>query len=150
MFRRIWICSSQRLAPLNLEADQCSPRLMGVRSPFLLWLALAMSSHAPQGVVQQTNQGFAYNGESNLDLEYAMGIVGKTQPVTLYQVGDLQMGMSSLPLFSCLHASHDFLLQARPLTTSSTLSTPPTAPLTEGMIPRLTAHIPIPMDTVSA
>jgi hypothetical protein len=86
-----------------------------------------MSTTFPStSLVQQTNQRFAYNGESNLDLVYAMGIVGKTQPIALYQVGDLQIGMSSLPFFSCMH----------------------TAPLTEGMTPRLTACILIPLDTV--
>lgn len=30
--------------------------------------------------------------ESNLDLMYLMGLVGKRQPVTLYQVGDLEQG----------------------------------------------------------
>jgi tripeptidyl-peptidase I len=44
------------------------------------------------GVVQNTQTGFGYNGESNLDLEYGMALVGPTQPVTLYQVGDLEMG----------------------------------------------------------
>ncbi|KAI0341890.1 subtilisin-like protein [Trametopsis cervina] len=32
--------------------------------------------------------------ESNLDLMYLMGLVGKRQPVTLYQVGDLEQGAS--------------------------------------------------------
>jgi tripeptidyl-peptidase-1 len=108
-----------------------------------------VSSHATQGVVQQTNKGFAYNGESNLDLEYGMGLVGKTQPVTLYQVGDLTMGMPSHLLF-LVHTSHGFLCQALPSTTSLTPSTPPTAPLTEGMTPLMMAGIRIQMDTVSA
>jgi hypothetical protein len=40
MSRGIWICSSNSLAPLKLETDQCLPRLMEVRSLFLscsLW-----------------------------------------------------------------------------------------------------------------
>ncbi|KAK3071726.1 hypothetical protein LTR53_008121 [Teratosphaeriaceae sp. CCFEE 6253] len=45
------------------------------------------------GVVQQTDTGFGYNGESDLDLEYAMTLV-YPQPVTLYQVGDLVEGAS--------------------------------------------------------
>lgn len=45
------------------------------------------------GVVQQTNMSFDYNGESDLDLEYAMTLV-YPQKVTLYQVGDLVEGAS--------------------------------------------------------
>lgn len=51
------------------------------------------------GVVQTTNQSFDLNGESNLDLQYAMALVDP-QPITLYQVGDLEEGMyfpSSIP-----------------------------------------------------
>ncbi len=44
-------------------------------------------------VVQTTTQGFGYNGESDLDLEYAMTLVNP-QPVTLYQAGDLVEGAS--------------------------------------------------------
>lgn len=45
------------------------------------------------GVVQQTNMSFGYNGESDLDLEYAMSLV-YPQNVVLYQVGDLVEGAS--------------------------------------------------------
>lgn len=45
------------------------------------------------GVDQQTMMGFIYNGESNLDLEYAMTLV-YPQKVTLYQVGDTVQGAS--------------------------------------------------------
>ncbi|KAF7800220.1 hypothetical protein EIP86_011467 [Pleurotus ostreatoroseus] len=38
------------------------------------------------------DQEFVLNGESDLDLQYSMALVGKTQPVTLYQVGDLVEG----------------------------------------------------------
>lgn len=44
-------------------------------------------------VIQTTEQGFEYNGESDLDLEYAMTLVNP-QPVTLYQAGDLVEGAS--------------------------------------------------------
>ena len=44
-------------------------------------------------VVQNIVESFAYNGESDLDLEYAMALVNP-QPVTLYQVGDLVEGAS--------------------------------------------------------
>jgi tripeptidyl-peptidase-1 len=42
-----------------------------------------------------TDQGFEFNGESNLDLQYAMALVTASQPVTLYQVGDLEIGAST-------------------------------------------------------
>ncbi len=45
------------------------------------------------GVDQTQAQGFRYNGESDLDLEYAMALVNP-QKVTLYQVGDLVEGAS--------------------------------------------------------
>ena len=45
------------------------------------------------GVDQTQAQGFQYNGESDLDLEYAMSLVNP-QKVTLYQVGDLVEGAS--------------------------------------------------------
>ena len=43
------------------------------------------------GVVQQQNQSFDYNEESDLDLEYAMALTDPT-PVTLLQTGDLVEG----------------------------------------------------------
>ena len=45
------------------------------------------------GVVQTTDRSFGYNGESDLDLEYAMTLVNP-QKVTLYQTGDLVEGAS--------------------------------------------------------
>jgi tripeptidyl-peptidase-1 len=45
------------------------------------------------GVVQTQQQSFGYNGESDLDLEYAMTLV-YPQQVTLYQVGDTVEGAS--------------------------------------------------------
>ena len=45
------------------------------------------------GVDQTTDQGFEYNGESDLDLEYAMTLVNPVK-VTLYQAGDLVEGAS--------------------------------------------------------
>lgn len=44
-------------------------------------------------VVQTEEEGFEFNGESDLDLEYAMTLVNP-QKVTLYQVGDLIEGAS--------------------------------------------------------
>ncbi|KAI0305653.1 subtilisin-like protein [Multifurca ochricompacta] len=43
------------------------------------------------GIVQTQNQSFDFNGESNLDLEYAMALTNPT-PVTLLQTGDLVQG----------------------------------------------------------
>ena len=60
---------------------------MEVRQP-------AFSAYIPdscKAVVQTTDQGFDYNGESNLDLEYAMALVNP-QAVTLLQTGDLVEG----------------------------------------------------------
>ncbi|KDQ15066.1 hypothetical protein BOTBODRAFT_301248 [Botryobasidium botryosum FD-172 SS1] len=45
------------------------------------------------GVVQNNQTGFDFSSESNLDLEYAIGLVHPA-PVTLYQVGDLVEGAS--------------------------------------------------------
>ena len=42
-------------------------------------------------VVQTTNQSFDFNGESDLDLEYAMGLTNP-QPITLLQTGDIVEG----------------------------------------------------------
>ncbi|KAH8112254.1 subtilisin-like protein [Phellopilus nigrolimitatus] len=43
------------------------------------------------GVAQTTNQSFDFNGESDLDLQYAMSLTNP-QPVTLLQTGDLVEG----------------------------------------------------------
>jgi len=43
--------------------------------------------------VLSTNVSFTNNGESDLDLEYAMNLVTSKQNVTLYQVGDLIEGL---------------------------------------------------------
>ena len=43
--------------------------------------------------VQTSQQSFGFNGESDLDLQYAMALVNP-QPVTLYQVGDIVEGAS--------------------------------------------------------
>jgi hypothetical protein len=44
-----------------------------------------------KGVAQTTNQSFGFNGESDLDLEYAMSLTNP-QPITLLQTGDLVEG----------------------------------------------------------
>ena len=42
--------------------------------------------------------GFGINGESDLDLQYSMSLVGKNQPVTLYQTGDPVQGENARTL----------------------------------------------------
>jgi tripeptidyl-peptidase I len=44
-------------------------------------------------ILQTEEQGFDYQGESDLDLEYAYAIA-QTTPITLYQVGDIVEGAS--------------------------------------------------------
>ncbi|KAI4733476.1 subtilisin-like protein [Aureobasidium sp. EXF-12298] len=56
-------------------------------------------------VVQQTNMSFNFNGESNLDLEYAMTLI-YPEKVTLLQVGDLVEGASFNNLLDAIDASY--------------------------------------------
>ncbi|ESZ93201.1 Pro-kumamolisin [Sclerotinia borealis F-4128] len=56
-------------------------------------------------VVQQTNQSFAFNGESALDLEFAMALINPQQ-VTVYQVGDLVEGGSFNNFLEAIDASY--------------------------------------------
>ncbi|CAA7270109.1 unnamed protein product [Cyclocybe aegerita] len=61
------------------------------------------------GIVQTIQSGFDYNGESNLDLQYAMNLVnmfGDKQEVTLYQVGDIPQGASFNNLLDALDGSY--------------------------------------------
>jgi len=48
---------------------------------------LNMDRSSNIGVVQQDKQSFEYNGESDLDLEYAMALTDPT-PITLLQTGE--------------------------------------------------------------
>ncbi|KAL8737578.1 MAG: hypothetical protein Q9181_001556 [Wetmoreana brouardii] len=57
------------------------------------------------GIPQTTNQGFAYNGESDLDLEYAMALINP-QKTTLYQVGDQVEGASFNDFLDALDGSY--------------------------------------------
>ncbi|KAL8687051.1 MAG: hypothetical protein Q9218_006668, partial [Villophora microphyllina] len=57
------------------------------------------------GIVQTTNQGFQFNGESNLDLEYAMTLINP-QKTTLYQVGDQVEGASFNDFLDALDGSY--------------------------------------------
>lgn len=63
------------------------------------------SSNLLLGIVQTIQGGFDYNGEANLDLQYAMNLVnlvGSKQEVTLYQVGDIPLGL--LDSVFCSHS----------------------------------------------
>ncbi|KAF8993522.1 subtilisin-like protein [Cyathus striatus] len=67
---------------LDLFFSNFSPSLVGVRPVSVL---------IDGAVVQTTDQSFDFNGESDLDLQYAMGLT-QPQPITLLQTGDLQEG----------------------------------------------------------
>ena len=47
------------------------------------------------GNIQTEDEGFDYNGESDLDLEYAMTLVYPLNP-TLFQAGDMVEGTSNI------------------------------------------------------
>ncbi|KAJ6571973.1 peptidase S8/S53 domain-containing protein [Mycena capillaripes] len=83
-------------ADLDMFAKNFSSSLVGAR-PVL--------AAVDGGVVQDIAVDFEFNGESNLDLEYAMNLVTHKQNVTLYQVGDLQMGASFNNLLDALDGS---------------------------------------------
>ncbi|KAI4274946.1 MAG: hypothetical protein LQ337_003552 [Flavoplaca oasis] len=57
------------------------------------------------GVVQTNQQGFQFNGESDLDLEYAMTLINP-QKTTLYQVGDEVQGASFNDFLDALDGSY--------------------------------------------
>jgi len=58
------------------------------------------------GFVQSNQTGFDYNGESNLDIQYSMSLVGPGQTVQLYQTGDDVEGASFNNLLDALDASY--------------------------------------------
>ncbi|KAF8835707.1 subtilisin-like protein, partial [Paxillus ammoniavirescens] len=78
---------SYRQDDLNLFARNFSSDLYGV-SPTMVSIDGGMVD------ALGTNESFALNGESNLDLEYGMNLVTSKQKVTLYQVGDMVAGAS--------------------------------------------------------
>jgi len=69
---------------LNMFFQNFSSDLVGA-SPFM---------YSIDGGALSTNYTFYNNGESDLDLEYAMTLVTSKQTVSLYQVGDLVEGAS--------------------------------------------------------
>lgn len=84
-------------ADLDLFFNEYSPSQVGQR-PVL--------ESIDNGVVQTTQTGFGFNGESNLDLQYAMGLLGKQQPVRLYQIGDEVQGASFNNFLDGIDASY--------------------------------------------
>ncbi|KAF8444923.1 peptidase S8/S53 domain-containing protein [Boletus edulis BED1] len=82
---------------LNMFFGNFSPDLYG-KSPYLVSI--------DGGYAQTQYQGFEYNGESNLDLQYGMGLVGPSQTVTLYQVGDIVEGASFNNFLDALDGSY--------------------------------------------
>ncbi|KIH89246.1 protease s8 tripeptidyl peptidase [Sporothrix brasiliensis 5110] len=81
---------------LDLYFSQFQPKLQGT-SPIIKLLDNA--------VVQTTNQSFSFNGESALDLEFAMALIFP-QRATLFQVGDLVQGGSFNNLLDSLDGSY--------------------------------------------
>ncbi|KAG6909284.1 hypothetical protein DXG01_001228 [Tephrocybe rancida] len=67
---------------LDLFFRNFSPSLVGVKPESVL---------IDGAIVQTTNQSFDFNGESDLDLEYAMALTNP-QPITLLQTGDIVEG----------------------------------------------------------
>ncbi|GJJ08142.1 hypothetical protein Clacol_002350 [Clathrus columnatus] len=83
---------------LDMFFRNFSPSLVGT-SPTLVSI-----DGAKKGVDQMQEQGFKFNGESNLDLEHAMTLIAP-QKVTLYQVGDTVEGASFNNMLDAIDAS---------------------------------------------
>lgn len=81
---------------LDLFFRNFSPRAVGDR-PIL--------DSIDGGIDQQNFTGFDYNGESNLDLEYAMALI-YPQQVTLYQAGDIYEGASFNDFLDAIDGSY--------------------------------------------
>ncbi|KAJ3487644.1 hypothetical protein NLI96_g3409 [Meripilus lineatus] len=71
------------------------PTLVSIDGGKSLWLLSARTIFicVGLGTAQTTDQGFDFNGESDLDLEYAMALTSP-QPIVLLQTGDLVEGAS--------------------------------------------------------
>lgn len=95
---------SYRQDDLNMFAQNFSSDLFGV-SPVMYsidggmytgstcWPMPYEVAYTSPGVLS-TEVSFDTNGESDLDLEYAMNLVTSKQNVSLYQVGDLVQGLN--------------------------------------------------------
>ncbi|KAJ7703330.1 peptidase S8/S53 domain-containing protein [Mycena rosella] len=84
----------------NFSSIGSSPSLVGAR-PILK----AIDGEVHAGVVQDINVTFEFNVESNFDLQYAMNLVTRAQDITLYQVGDIQIGGSFNTLLDAFDGS---------------------------------------------
>ncbi|KAL6301121.1 peptidase S8/S53 domain-containing protein [Sparassis latifolia] len=82
---------------LDLFFSNFSPSQIGER-PYLYSI--------DGGYIQTEGTGFNYNGESNLDLQYSMALVGPRHTVSLYQAGDDVEGASFNNLLDALDASY--------------------------------------------
>ncbi|KAJ7698737.1 peptidase S8/S53 domain-containing protein [Mycena rosella] len=85
-----------RPTDLDMFFSEFDPTLVGARPEL---------QSVDGGVVQNVTANFGFNGESNLDLEFAMTLVTAQQKVTLYQVGDLVMGASFNNLLDALDST---------------------------------------------
>jgi tripeptidyl-peptidase-1 len=113
---------------LDMFNAMYSPALVG-KSPTLVSIAGGKFPHqwieetlliitCILGVVQNIDRGFAFNGESDLDLEYTMNLVnflGYVQKITLYQVGDLIEGIS-ISSHSLSPRTHAIFIEGDPST----------------------------------
>lgn len=81
---------------LDMYFDQFSPDI-AQKTPEVLLLA--------NGVVQTQNQSFSFNGESALDLEFAMALIAP-QKASVYQVGDAVQGASFNNFLDGIDASY--------------------------------------------
>ena len=81
---------------MNIWFEQFQPRIAN-KSPITKLIDGAS--------VQTTLQNASFNGESNLDLQYAMGLISPQQ-VTLFQVGDLVQGGSFNNFLDALDESY--------------------------------------------
>lgn len=93
------------------------PQISHTASPVIP--SYGMLSDSFTGFVQSNQTGFDYNGEPNLDLEYAMSLVGPKQPVTLYQTGDDVEGILFAPIHYVCGINRHNRTQAPRSTTSS-------------------------------
>ncbi|KAG8220430.1 peptidase S8/S53 domain-containing protein [Butyriboletus roseoflavus] len=87
---------SFRQDDLNIFAKNFSSDLYGV-SPTMVSI---------DGGALSSQETFDINGESNLDLQYAMNLVTKKQKVTLYQVGDPVEGATFNNFLDALDGSY--------------------------------------------
>ncbi|KAH7908104.1 peptidase S8/S53 domain-containing protein [Hygrophoropsis aurantiaca] len=82
---------------INMFAMNFSEGLYGV-APYMVSI--------DGGYAQTEYTGFDYNGESDLDLQYGMGLVTPAQQVTLYQAGDMVEGASFNNFLDALDGSY--------------------------------------------